>query len=234
VIARVALAVVMFAAGGAAAEPRAVAILDVEGPSPEVARDYEVGLDARVDRTKVRLMSSAGVHDKLKASTKWTRGCRIGSCLGELRQRTGALLVLEAVLDGSGTSFGYVATLVRTDTGRVVAQASERCDVCTQLEAMASLTAATVKLLASIPDPLPDEAAAQGAAAEVAASSVRREMHASRRGHRRKAIVLAITGLAALGAGVALYAAYDHPRYALAVAGAGGGLALGGVVALTF
>ena len=65
------------------------------------------------------------------ARPKWTEGCVVGACLSEVRAQTGAELVLLAALTGSGTSFGYVVTLVRTDTGRVLAQESDRCDVCT-------------------------------------------------------------------------------------------------------
>ena len=62
------------------------------------------------------------MHEMMANSTKWTEGCVVGSCLHEVKTQTGAELVLLAALTGSGTSFGYVVTLVRTDTGRMLAQ----------------------------------------------------------------------------------------------------------------
>jgi hypothetical protein len=46
--------------------------------------------------------------------------------------------------------------------------------------------------------------------------------------------VLLIGGIVAAAAGVVLYETQNHPDYALATAGAGGGLALSGVIVLTF
>src|SRR5262249_1077851 len=132
-------------------------------------------------------------------------------------------------------SFGFVVTLVRTDTGRVLSQKSERCDVCTLNEAMTTATLATEKLVNALPEQLPDEAAAQSAAAGVGANTVRRRLVAERAGHPRTGLVRTVVGLAAAGAGGALYFARDErPRYGLATAAGGVGLALGGVVVLTF
>ena len=55
-----------------------------------------------------------------------------------------------------------------------------------------------------------------------------------RRGTHLAAFALAVTGLIIAGAGMTAYITQDHASYGLATAGAGAGLALGGVVALTF
>jgi hypothetical protein len=214
---------------------RIIGILDVTGPTPDVARSFEAGLEAQLATGHVWLVSRASMRERLKASTRWTDGCLVGTCLAELRVQTRAEVVLEAALTGSGTSFGFVVTLVRTDTGRVLSQESDRCDVCTLNEAMTTAMLATVKLVNALPDQLPDEAAAQGAAAEVAANTVRKQLVAERRGHRRTGLVLTLIGLAAVGAGSAIYfRTDDRPSYGLGTAAGGIGLVLGGVVVLTF
>ena len=53
------------------------------------------------------------------------------------------------MLTGSGTSFGYAVTVVRTDNGRVLAQESSRCDVCMVKEAMTEATLTVTPTIAS-------------------------------------------------------------------------------------
>jgi len=224
------------AGGRLAAEPRhAIAILDVVGPSDDVARSFESDLESQLGTMRVRMITRSALREKLRSSPRWTEGCVVGVCLAEVRAQTGARMVLLAALTGTGTTFGYVVTLVRTDTGRVLAQEADRCDVCTEREAMGRATLATVKLVSAIPDQLPDEAAEQGAAVEVAVNAVNRRRAAERRRVRRLGWALALSGLAVGGAGAALYLAGEgRPAYGLATAAAGGGLALGGLTVLAF
>ena len=99
---------------------------------------------------------------------------------------------------------------------------------------MGHATLATVKLVNAIPDRLPDEAAEQGAAVDVAVNNaVHRRRAADRRGFRRVGWALALAGLAVAGGGAALYLA-GGDRYGLATATAGGGLAIGGLTVLAF
>lgn len=221
----------------APAEARnAIAILEVVGSSDDVTRSFESDLEAQLGVMRVRMITRGALREKLRSSPRWTEGCVVGMCLAEVRARTGAPVVLLAALTGSGTTFGYVVTLVRTDTGRVLAQESDRCDVCTESEAMSRATLATVKLVNAIPEQLPDESAEQGAAIDVAVNAaVSRRRAADRRHERRVGWALALTGLAVAGAGAVLYlAGEDRPAYGLATATAGGGLALGGLTVLAF
>src|SRR6185295_2336181 len=137
---------------------------------------------------------------------KWTDGCLVGRCLAAMRAQSGAELVLLAALTGSGTSFGYVVTLIRTDTGRVVDQESDRCDVCTVNEVMNSATLAAVNVLNKAPDKLPDEAAVQSARYETTIGGLRSEIAAREKHGDRVGYVLVAIGLAAAVAGGALYA----------------------------
>jgi hypothetical protein len=221
--------------GGGAPPPSALAILAVDASSADVARSFESGLEARLAAARAWFVPRGRLREQLRRSAKWTDGCVVGGCLAEVRAQTGADVVLLASLTGSGTTFGYVITLVRTDTGRVLAQASERCDVCTEAEATAGALGAAVRLVGAIPDRLPDEAAERGAAVEIAVNAVNRERAAERRGVRRVGWALTLVGLAAAGTGAFLYLAGDErPAYGLATAAAGGGLALGGLTVLVF
>lgn len=214
-----------------------VGILDVrvDGVSDDVKAKFEMQLEQQLDTNQYWLSNRAQMRDRMKFSTKWTEGCLVGECLAEVRTQTRAELVLLAALNGSGTSFGYVVTLVRTDTGRVLAQKSERCDVCTINEAMTEATLATIALLNEIPNALPDDAALRATALKTLVDSNQRELAARRRHRRRVGTALTITGLAVgIGGAAAAFLVADHPKWAVGVAAGGAGIAAGGVVVLTF
>lgn len=213
---------------------RIVGVLDVrvEGVPPEIAAQFQSALEAQVDTKHFWLAPRSRMHEMMTNSTKWTEGCVIGNCLSEVKRQTNADLVLLAALTGSGTSFGYVVTLVRTDTGLVLAQESERCDVCTVSEALANATLATVKILNAVPDQLPDERANQ--AAKLAAVQATADKQLAEAKHHPHAVAtgLLLTGLAVAAGGAGLY--FVQKDAGIATAAAGGGLLLGGVLALTF
>lgn len=231
------VAVVILLASTASAEKRRiVGILDVrvEGVPKEIAEKFQSSLEAQLDSNAYWLAPMARMNTMMESSTTWTHGCVVGSCLREVRTMTGADLVLLAALTGSGTSFGYVVTLVRTDTGRMLAQESQRCDVCTVNEALTGATLAAVKLLTAVPERLPDEAAEQRAAVELAAAKVRNEKTAMHKRHKKAATIVTLAGVAVAAVGATLYFTQDHASYGLATAAGGAGVAVGGVIALTF
>jgi hypothetical protein len=215
---------------------RIVGILDVrvEGVPKEIKRQFQVQLEKQLDSREYWLATQQRIREMMANSPKWTEGCVVGLCLNELKAVTGAELVLLASISGSGTSFGYVVTLVRTDTGRMLAQEASRCEVCTVKEALTSATLAAVKLLTAVPDKLPDEAAEAETSLELATRDLRAEATAKQRHKRRLGIALTLAGVVAAGAGMTLYLALDRPAYALGIAGVGAGTGLGGVAVLTF
>lgn len=216
------------------ANQRIVGVLDVrvEGVPPEIAAQFQQQLEVQLDTKHFWLAPRSRMHEMMANSTKWTEGCVIGSCLAEVRRQTQAELVLLAALTGSGTSFGYVVTLVRTDTGAVLEQKSERCDVCTVSEALANATLATVQLLNNVPDKLPDaEHDEKVRLAQVQATADAQVAAAKHHPHAVATGVL-ITGLAVAAGGAGLY--FANKDAGVATIAAGGGLVLGGLVALTF
>jgi hypothetical protein len=220
---------------GANDKRRIVGILDVriDGAPPEVGAQFQKDLDAQIDSKHYFLAPRARIHEIMSNSTRWTEGCVVGPCLRELRSQTNAAIVLLASLTGTGTSFGWVITLVRTDSGNVLSQRAERCDVCTVDEALHNATRAAVDLLSAIPDTLPDES--PKVAASIARAPLDDAQVATLHHHRKvTGTALLISGLAIAAAGAALYYAESHASYGLATAGIGAGFVLGGVVTLAF
>jgi hypothetical protein len=213
-----------------------VGVLEIraDGIPAEQKAQFQTNLEAQLDSKHYWLSPESRMHAILANSTKWTDGCLIGKCLAEVKAQTNADLVLLAALSGSGTSFGYVVTLVRTDTGRVLSQKAERCDVCTVNEALTKATKATVALLQAVPDTLPDDDAETRSAVTVATQSLRADVRHDRHARTVSGTVLTVVGIAAAAAGAAIYFTQDHARSGLATAAAGAGLAAGGVVVLTF
>lgn len=222
----------------AAPDPRRmIAILEVrvQGLSDEVRASFQRQLEEQIDTKRFRLTEPPYLKKALSQSTKWTEGCLVGRCLTEIRTQSGTDFVLLAALTGSGTSFGYVITLVRTDTGHVVDQEADRCDVCTVSEAIREAMLAEVRLLSNVPDRLPDEAAERAAAIQRAADDTRHELAMRDRHTSRLGVALVTVGLAGAVVGGALYLLDDsRPSYALATAAGGAALGAGGIVVLAF
>lgn len=212
---------------------RIIGILDVriDGAPPEVGAQFQRDLEAQVDNEHYFLAPRMRMHDRMTNSTKWTEGCVIGGCLREVKTETGADIVLLAALTGSGTSFGWVVTLVGTNKGVVVGQESQRCDVCTVSEALNAATVATVKLLNNIPEVLDGEAKPIGPPpTQVLADQISAINHTQ----KVAGTSLVVAGLAIAAGGAAFYFANHHDKNGLAIAGVGGGVLVGGVITLAF
>jgi hypothetical protein len=215
-------------------DPRTIiGVLDVriDGAPTEVGAQFQKDLDAQIDPKRYVLVPRGQLHELMASSTRWTDGCVVGTCLQELRRQTRASLVLLATLTGSGTSFGWVIALVRTDTGDPLSERDERCDVCTVDEALRNATRAAVDLMSAIPEPLPDE---HPAPAPAPIKPLEDEIAALHHARTTSGVGLLVAGVVAAAAGTALYFADNHASGGLGVAGAGVGLLVGGIVTLTF
>jgi hypothetical protein len=189
---------ILAALGGVAHadDKRTVGILDVrvEGVAPEAKIQFGNALEAQLATSPYTLLTQPKMHDAMATSAKFTEGCIVGTCLLDIRAQTHADLVLLVAFNGSGTTYGFVVTLVRTDTGGVLSQRSERCDICTVTEAMGKATKATVELLEATPAKLPDEAAAQRAFVAAAIEPYKREVLVAKRHPKKLGTGLTIAG----------------------------------------
>ena len=212
-------------------DPRMViAVLDVriDGTPPDVGAQFQKALDAQIDPKHFFVAPRSQIHEIMASSTRWTDGCDIGPCLQDLRKQTRASIALLASLTGSGTSFAWVITLARTDSGNVLSQRAERCDVCTVDEALRNATRATIDLLSAVPEPLPDE---HPAPPPPAPDDKTAAMH-----HTRvvTGIGMLVAGVVAAAAGTAVYYAENHSSVGIGVGGVGAGLLVGSLVTFTF
>ena len=216
-------------------DPRKIiGILDVrvDGAPPEVGAQFQKDLDAQIDPKHYFLAPRARIREIMEGSTRWTEGCVVGPCLRELRSQTNAAIVLLATITGSGTSFGWVITLVRTDSGNVLSQRAERCDVCTVDEALHNATRAAVDLFSAIPETLPDEHP-RPVAASISTEPYEREIASLHHDHKVLGVTLLVAGLAAAAASAAVYYGVDHDA-GLGVAGGAAGLVVGSILAFSF
>ena len=218
---------------------RIVGILDVRGPTVSDEATFEKNLEDQLDTNTYWLAPRALMRERLRNSTKWTEGCVVHHCLQEVKVQTGADVVILAALTGAGTSFGFVVTVLRTDTGTVVAQEATRCDVCTFNETMNEAVLATIRLLNTVPPRLPDVAADEKASLDLAVQNAIKPLEkqlAVARGEsdRKLGIALTLVGLAVGTGGAIWYFLDDKNTAGLAAATGGGGLAVGGIGILVF
>ena len=216
---------------------RIVGILDVrvEGMGKTTGTEFERELESLMTdalRERFWIGSRQRMEAMLAGSTRWMKGCFHGPCLREVRTQTGAELVLTVYLQGMGTTYRYVITLLRTDTGEVVEQRSEACAACTQREAITQATTATLQLVMDAPDLTELR---NPAAPDPAVDQARHRALAQVRTGKRRISWTAMTlvGLAALGGGLGGYwLSQDRDDLARPALGLSAGLAVSGVTLL--
>jgi hypothetical protein len=244
----IALAVVLLCTAGAAfgsdartdAPPpnrKIIGILDVrvEGMPAEAAARFEAKLESQLDTGHYWLAPRKRMEELLAGLSTWSEGCLSGPCLAQVKNQTGASMVLTVYFHGSGTSFSSVITLLRTDTGEVVTQHSERCEVCTVNEAVDQSILATMGLVGTAPDDLPDDLRDTDRKIATAVKPLRVAMKQVQQQQRSIGVRLTLVGAATLSAGIAIRLLYkDKASASYGVMGAGAGIALSGLTVLTF
>lgn len=157
------------------AEPRLVGILSIEtrGVSGVAAEQFESEVEEALDGVGVQSVGRDALRKKLEGSV-FMEGCLFGPCLGILRKVTGVPVVLIANIQGNGSSYNFVITLIDTRTGSPTSQVSQNCAVCTIEEAISTATLTTISLLMGTGDTkAPPDAALQSAASNQGGTSKR-------------------------------------------------------------
>jgi hypothetical protein len=210
-----------------------VGILDVrvEGMPVAIGDEFERQLDAlTLGTTKGRFWigTRRRLKQMLSGSTQWMDGCLLGPCMKVMREQTRAAIVLTVFLQSLGSTYRYVITVIRTDTGAVVDQRTEACGACTQAEAVTAATIGALDAIAAAPARLVDEPRPAEVKLETEAP-YRKRLSKARRRTRTTALVL--TGLAAIGGGLGGYwLATDKDDMARPALGAAAGLATAGML----
>jgi hypothetical protein len=207
----------------APADKKIVGILEVrvDGVSPTVAERFEAAIEEGLASAELWIATRTRLREMLAGST-WSEGCLFGPCLAEVRRQTEVDRVVIAYFQGRGSSYRFVVSLVDTATGRIRAQAAERCEVCTLSEALDGAVLATIGLV--------HEATPGDGAGDVAPRPRRVKKATSDRTQARRAALL-LVGVGALAGGAGLYfASRDRDAVGYAALGGSGGLMAAGAV----
>ncbi|MEK6606376.1 MAG: hypothetical protein AABZ30_01835 [Myxococcota bacterium] len=168
---RTALALTLAAStSAAAAEP--IAPIDLafnEILAPEMRKSLVSELAEALGAHGYELQGPRATAARLRDARLPPR-CVIGPCLAKVGKILGTRLVLVGAVEGEGTTFDLSVTVLETREGRAVAQAAERCDVCTFAEVQSAMRRLAQKLAGELAAAMPpvspraSEAEAGGAA----------------------------------------------------------------------
>lgn len=125
--------------------------IDTSGVSGATAEQFETQVEEALSGVGRHSVSRAALRKRLEGSD-FLEGCYFGPCLTALRVASGVPLILVARIQGEGSSYSFVITLVDTKTGVSTAQVAQTCPVCTVDEAIMTATLATIALLSTEPD----------------------------------------------------------------------------------
>jgi hypothetical protein len=170
------------------------------------------------------------MREMLGGSTRWTEGCLLGPCMTEVRRQTQAHLVLTVFLQGLGTTYRHVITLIRTDTGAVVDQRTDVCVACAQSEAITKATSAILDMVSKAPDLDQADGPDPTKVERELVAPMRSKLANTRRRTRITGVVLLAAAVA--GAGVGMYFRSTDDDMATPALAASAGLAASGVVVL--
>jgi hypothetical protein len=134
----------------ALAEPVAPIEISFSDSVPREARERLLGqLRQGLAEAGLELLDPVAVRAKLNAST-FPAGCVVGPCL----RTAGTTLAVKYVLFGSvagvESSFDVTLTMLETAEGALVAQSTERCDVCGMTDVEGTVQRATAELLQNL------------------------------------------------------------------------------------
>jgi hypothetical protein len=209
------------------ADKKIVGILEVrvDGVSPTVAERFEAAIEEGLSSAELWIATRTRLREMLAGST-WSEGCLFGPCLAEVRRQTEVDRVVVAYFQGRGSSYRFVVSLIDTATGRIRAQAAERCEVCTLSEALDAAVLATIGLVHGATPGA--EGAPGGEVAPPPPLRRRVKADASDRTQARRAALL-LVGVGALAGGAGLYfTSRDRDEVGYAALGGSGGLIAAG------
>lgn len=209
------------------AEPQLVGILSIEtrGVSDVVAGQFEAEVEEALDGVGVQSVGRDALRKKLEGSV-FMEGCLFGPCLNTLRNATGIPIVLVANIQGNGSSYNFVISLIDTRTGSPTSQVSQNCAVCTIEEAISTATLTTISLLMGTGD---TKTSADVTLLQQAASGKR--VASSKRLLRRSGLVFLGVGAVAVLSGVYLMSSRGSDVGIVATS-SGASIAAGGVTML--
>jgi hypothetical protein len=124
------VALILFAAGVARAERPKVLVLPVAG------KTADAGFRQRVAQALSEGVIASGAEVVAPAAAALPDGCATGPCLAAAARATGAGFVLRAAVEEEGRSYTFKLEMLDGQTGGVLAQRENRCEICTDSEAL--------------------------------------------------------------------------------------------------
>lgn len=228
-----ACALILLVPTSARADEDLVGILsiDTSGVSGATAEQFEAQVEEALEGVGRHSVSRDALRERLQGS-EFLEGCYFGPCLTALRVASGVPLVLIARIQGEGSSYSFVITLVDTKTGMFTAQVAQTCPVCTVDEAIMTATLATIDLLS--PNGAADIEQPDGASLDGQTAAVAKRKPASVGPLRTAGWLFLGAGIAAAAAGS--YLLLKDERRDLSIGGLASGAALftGGATILLF
>jgi hypothetical protein len=135
----------LFASGIARAERPKILVLPVAGKAADAGFRQRVG-----QALSEGLIASGGevVAPPTGAATLPPEGCTTPACLAGAARATGAAFLLRAAVEEEGRSYAFKLEMLDGQSGAVVAQRENRCEICTDGEALEIANAAASALKA--------------------------------------------------------------------------------------
>jgi hypothetical protein len=132
----------LFASGVARAERPKIFVLPVAGKTADA--DFR----KRVGQSLSEGLIASGADVVAPTATALPEGCTTAACLSGAARATGAAFLLRAVVDEEGRSYTFKLEMLDGQSGAVLAQRENRCEICTDAEALEIANAAASALKA--------------------------------------------------------------------------------------
>jgi hypothetical protein len=134
--------------------------------APVTGKGVDAGLKQRVARAVAEGLLASGADIAPLAAEVGPEGCAAPTCFASMARASGAQMVLQAEVRAEGRSYLFTMKIADGRTGAVIATRENRCEICTEAEALetASSVASTLKAEAAKAHPAaaPEASAASG------------------------------------------------------------------------
>lgn len=219
-LAAIAVLASLHGAPGAAAETRKrAAILDVvtEGLADDVRRQFETLVEEGLRKVGYDVVDHTTTFDAISRK-ELAEGCTFGPCVAPIARAVKADRLIDVRLGAVGQSYTFVLSMLEGQSGATLSQVVGSCPVCTVAEALTKVRAA-IEVLDS-------------QASAMSTPLVTRD--AGRARHRSKTLpaVALVAGLAAAAGGAAMVHWSGHDAPGWVTIGAGGAVAMTGLIFL--
>jgi hypothetical protein len=135
-------AALLLAGGVARAERPKILVLPVAGTTADA------GFRQRVARALSEGLMASGGEVVAPTATALPEGCTTAACLSGAARATGAAFLLRATVEEEGRSYAFKLEMLDGQSGALLAQRENRCEICTDAEALEIANAAASALKA--------------------------------------------------------------------------------------